>query len=161
MVNTDYNWTYVQGSSNIAAISFTAEDPLADYGTLRIRFASGAEYSYDKVPNQLAAEFFESESKGQFFHANIRKYDAIKAEADPEDISEVAKLQQQSDPDALAEDLPAELPETQAEWDNEGGQTPDLLKSFETDGPDGSVRVTTINPPRNTLTLPIPHRPNY
>lgn len=66
------HWTGVQGSTNIAAIQYTAGDPAADFGTLRVRFTSGAEYSYDKVPNQLAVDFFESESKGKFFHANIK-----------------------------------------------------------------------------------------
>ena len=157
MEQKEYNWTYVQGSSNIAAISYTAGDPAADFGVLRIRFVSGAEYAYDKVPNQLAVEFFESESKGKFFHANIRKYDGVKFESDPEDISEVAKLQQQSDPDALAEDLPAELPDASkytGDWESEGGAGEADLSSFETDGPDGSVKISEP-------ILPIPHRPNY
>lgn len=70
-MNARSNWTEVQGSSNIAAIQYTSEDPLADFGILRIRFIAGGEYSYAKVPNQLAVDFFESESKGRFFHANI------------------------------------------------------------------------------------------
>ena len=72
-------WTLVPASSNILAIQYTAGDPLADLGTLRIRFHSGAEYSYDKVPNQLAVDFFESESKGKFFHTNIsRVYEGVR-----------------------------------------------------------------------------------
>ena len=72
-------WTVVTNSSNILAIQYTAGDPLADLGMLRIRFQSGAEYFYDKVPNQLAVDFFESESKGKFFHANIsRVYEGVR-----------------------------------------------------------------------------------
>lgn len=83
--NTPGNWTLVQGSTNIAAIQYTAGDPAADFGTLRIRFVSGSEYSYDKVPNQLAVDFFESESKGGFFHVNIRpKFDGVKFEPEVE-----------------------------------------------------------------------------
>lgn len=66
------NWTVVTGSSNITAIQYTAGDPAADFGILRIRFTSGEEYTYAKVPNQLAVDFFEAESKGRFFHANIK-----------------------------------------------------------------------------------------
>ena len=99
-------WTLVQGSSNIAAIQYTAGDPLADIGTLRIRFNSGAEYFYDKVPNQLAVDFFESESKGKFFHTNIsRVYEGVKKEEPlPEDVP-IEELFND-----VAEDLPAELP---------------------------------------------------
>ena len=79
-VNEEHSWTYVQGSTNIAAITFLSETPLADFGTLRIRFISGAEYSYDKVPNQLAVDFFESESKGKFFWANISNaYEGVRS----------------------------------------------------------------------------------
>lgn len=147
MEQKEYNWTYVQGSSNIAAISYTAEDPLADFGILRIRFASGAEYSYDKVPNQLAVEFFESESKGKFFHANLRKYDGVKLEPIlPEDvpIAELFDEPIETDGDgspvdeSLAEDLPAELPDASkytGDWESEGGAAEPIL--------------------------PIPHRPRY
>ena len=88
-------WTLVPASSNILAIQYTAGDPLADLGTLRIRFHSGAEYSYDKVPNQLAVDFFESESKGKFFHANIsRVYEGVRNTDD------------EADSGLLAEDVP-------------------------------------------------------
>ena len=81
-------WLYVQGSSNIDAIRYVAEGPLGDFGKLRILFHSGAEYAYDKVPTQLAMEFFESESKGKFFHGNIsHKYEGVKVEEVlPEDV---------------------------------------------------------------------------
>lgn len=99
-VNEEHSWTYVQGSTNIAAITFLSETPLADFGTLRIRFISGAEYSYDKVPNQLAVDFFESESKGKFFWANISNaYEGVRSVSN--------ELQDELE-DRLSEDLPAE-----------------------------------------------------
>ena len=75
---------------------------MADFGTLRIRFHSGAEYSYDKVPNQLAVDFFESESKGKFFHANIsRVYEGVR-NLDNELQADLEKRMK------LLEDIPAE-----------------------------------------------------
>lgn len=98
----EYSWTFVQGSTNIVALSFEPKDPLADFGTLRIRFTSGAEYSYDKVPNQLAVEFAESESKGGFFHVNIRpKFDGVKLEKveDAEELDDaIARVQGEMTP---------------------------------------------------------------
>lgn len=66
------NWSKIDGSSNIAAISYIAGDPDADLGTLYIRFVYGGEYVYQAFPNQLATDFFEADSKGKFFHHNIR-----------------------------------------------------------------------------------------
>lgn len=82
-----YSWTFVQGSTNISAVSFEPKDPLANFGTLRIRFTSGAEYAYEKVPQQLVEEFFQSESKGGFFHMNIRSnFDGVKIELTDDEI---------------------------------------------------------------------------
>lgn len=65
------NWVEVK-SGNISAIAYTAGDPDGDLGTLYVRFTSGSKYHYDDVPNQLAVDFFAADSKGKFFHANIR-----------------------------------------------------------------------------------------
>ncbi len=69
------NWTEVVGSSNVDAISYIAGDPETDLGTLYVRFRTGQEYQYFNVPNQLAEDFFTSDSKGKFFHANIMRGD--------------------------------------------------------------------------------------
>ncbi len=82
-------------SSNIAAIAYTAGDPESSAGTLFIRFRTGTEYSYKDFPNQLAEDFFQADSVGKFFHANIRsQYPGEASVSDPEDISEVEKLQE-------------------------------------------------------------------
>lgn len=73
-MNIEPNWTEVEGSSNIAGLSYIASDPLADVGTLFIKFGSGSAYKYVDFPNQLAEEFFTADSKGKFFHANIRAF---------------------------------------------------------------------------------------
>lgn len=46
---------------------------------LTITFASGGAYVYSGVPAEVYAAFMDSESKGRFFHANIKgKYDCAK-----------------------------------------------------------------------------------
>ena len=76
-------------SSNINGIAFTTEDSLADTGTLTVRFNSGQEYDYLKFPAQMAEDFLGSESKGKFFHANIRgQFKGVKKEEVPEEPTE-------------------------------------------------------------------------
>jgi len=99
------NWTEVEGSSNIAAIDYTAGSPETDLGTLYVRFSSGAEYRYLNVPNQLAEDFFESESKGKFFHANIRRADFSGSKLQTEDPdSEVELLAKQAEDLGMLDD---------------------------------------------------------
>lgn len=55
-------------SSNIAEIGYDANS-----GRLRVRFiSSGGLYEYDDVPKNVAEDFLKSDSKGRFFHKNIR-----------------------------------------------------------------------------------------
>jgi len=63
-------------SSNIKAIGY-------EEGTLRIEFLHGVSYDYRNVPEQVAKDFFEVESKGSFFHRKIRdKYSALRVSED-------------------------------------------------------------------------------
>jgi hypothetical protein len=63
-------------SSNISAIGFESTSDrhagLANTVTLRIEFSHGASYDYKAVPKIVFSEFVQSESKGKFFHANIK-----------------------------------------------------------------------------------------
>ena len=54
-------------SSNIAAAGYDA-----DALTLRVRFVSGDEYVYIGVTEDVGQAFFEAESVGRYFNANIR-----------------------------------------------------------------------------------------
>ena len=54
-------------SSNIAAAGYDA-----DALTLRVRFTSGDEYVYIGVTEDVGQAFFEAESVGRYFNANIR-----------------------------------------------------------------------------------------
>ena len=55
-------------SSNIAEIGYDANS-----GKLRVRFlSSGGLYEYDDVPKNIAEDFLLAESKGKYFHANIK-----------------------------------------------------------------------------------------
>ena len=55
-------------SSNIAEIGYDANS-----GRLRVRFiSSGGLYEYDDVSKKLAEDFLQADSKGRFFHKNIR-----------------------------------------------------------------------------------------
>lgn len=55
-------------SSNIAEVGYDANS-----GKLRVRFlSSGGLYEYDDVPKNVAEDFLLAESKGKFFHANIK-----------------------------------------------------------------------------------------
>lgn len=62
-------------SSHIASIGY---DP--DTETLEIEFHKGGTYQYSNFPENLWVEFENSESKGKYFHRNIRKggYDYAK-----------------------------------------------------------------------------------
>ncbi len=79
----------VDGSTNIAAIAYTAGDPETNDGTLNIRFHNGGEYSYSNFGAELAEEFFAAESKGAFFHRKIRnQFIGVKVEEVPEEPTE-------------------------------------------------------------------------
>ena len=54
-------------SSNIKAIGF---DELKN--ELTVEFLSGGKYVYGAVPESIYETFLEAESKGKFFHRNIR-----------------------------------------------------------------------------------------
>lgn len=54
-------------SSNIHAIGY---DP--DSQTLEIEFNSGAVYDYSDVPQSEYDGFIGADSKGKYFHANIK-----------------------------------------------------------------------------------------
>lgn len=93
-MNIEPNWTEVEGSSNIAGFAYISSDLLADVGTLFIKFGSGSAYKYVDFPDQLAEDFFTADSKGKFFHANIRaffpgeRYIANELQDDLEDVVE-------------------------------------------------------------------------
>lgn len=117
----------VESSSNIAAIEYTPDVSELNSGILVITFHSGGRYEYGNFGMQLADEFFAAESKGRFFHSKIKnQFIGVKVEEvpeeptetrfsrqredeenagatwpDPEDLSEVEKLQED-----LNEDLP-------------------------------------------------------
>jgi hypothetical protein len=44
----------------------------AEREKLMVRFASGERYVYVGVPGEVSRSFEEAESKGRFFHAEIR-----------------------------------------------------------------------------------------
>lgn len=59
-------------SSHIVSIGY---DPL----TLEVEFKGGSVWQYFKVPESVHLEFMSSESKGKFFHKNIKeKYKELK-----------------------------------------------------------------------------------
>ena len=41
--------------------------------TLQLEFQGGGLYAYDEIPPELYERFLAAESKGKFFHAEIRK----------------------------------------------------------------------------------------
>ena len=58
-------------SSNLEALTYDG-----DSEELIIEFKDGGRYAYDKVPKKIIEAFLEDQSKGKFFHANIKsKYD--------------------------------------------------------------------------------------
>ena len=54
-------------SSNIAAIGYDDNNL-----KLTVRFTNGATYDYADVPVEVGQNFFEAESIGKYFFANIR-----------------------------------------------------------------------------------------
>ena len=54
-------------SSNIDAVKYDAEEE-----ALYVVFSNGSHYRYYGVPAEVFEEFMGAESKGKFFHANIR-----------------------------------------------------------------------------------------
>ena len=54
-------------SSNLASIGYDSET-----STLEVEFNSGAIWQYFNVPESVWHEFESSESKGKFFHREIR-----------------------------------------------------------------------------------------
>jgi hypothetical protein len=59
-------------SSNIHAIGY-------DKGVLSVHFKNGGIYDIEGVPEELHKQFMDSDSKGAFFHQNVRgKFDAKK-----------------------------------------------------------------------------------
>lgn len=63
-------------SSNISAIGFIESQQISlgrsGVNVLRIVFTSGLSYNYYEVPKDVFNLFLASESKGKFFHANIK-----------------------------------------------------------------------------------------
>jgi hypothetical protein len=55
-------------SSNIAAIGYDDEEQ-----ALFIEFNSGSTYKYIDVPFAMYEAFMDADSKGRFFHSNIRQ----------------------------------------------------------------------------------------
>ena len=63
-------------SSNIAEVDYSAESQ-----ELFIKFTNGATYKYEEVPPRVYSDFLKAESKGKFFHSNIRNvYDYRRVE---------------------------------------------------------------------------------
>lgn len=64
-------------SSNIKAIGY--EDDMVD-----IQFHNGGTYRYYNVPAEVYVKLYNSESKGRFFHKEIKgKYDCAKLKEEP------------------------------------------------------------------------------
>jgi KTSC domain len=59
------DWQSVSGSSHIKATKY-------DSGQMSIRFADGAEYTYENVPRQMHDALISSDSPGSFFHRHIK-----------------------------------------------------------------------------------------
>jgi hypothetical protein len=59
----------------------------SEVSTLYVKFNSGEIYSFDSIPDSVILSFISAESKGKYFHANIRgKYQTFK-ETQAEDTS--------------------------------------------------------------------------
>ena len=54
-------------SSNISAIGYDSDSEV-----LEVEFTSGAVYSYSGVPRGEYEGFINADSKGKYFHANIK-----------------------------------------------------------------------------------------
>lgn len=58
-------------SSNLSALTYDSDNE-----NLIVEFTSGGRYQYKKVPLQIVNDFLGAESKGKFFHNNIKiKYE--------------------------------------------------------------------------------------
>ena len=64
-------------SSNIEAIGYDAATK-----ELEIDFQGGTSYTYSGIPKELHEQFMAAESKGKFFHVNIRSKFAFKKAPD-------------------------------------------------------------------------------
>jgi KTSC domain len=61
-------------SSNIVAIGYDA-----DSQTLEVEYTSGAVYQYSSVPAGEHEGFMNADSKGKYYHANIKnRYQFVK-----------------------------------------------------------------------------------
>ena len=54
-------------SSNVAAIGYDEATQ-----TVQVQFNDGSTYQYFDVPQNVYDDFFNSDSKGKFLHANIK-----------------------------------------------------------------------------------------
>ncbi len=78
--------TKIESSSNIAEVGYDANS-----GKLRVRFiSSGGLYEYDDVPKNVAEDFLLAESKGKYFHANIKNQHHARKVDETADASEAA-----------------------------------------------------------------------
>lgn len=74
----DILMTKIKDSSTIREIGYNA-----DSATLIVRFVAGL-YTYDDVPPDVHEKFMAAESKGRFFHQQIRgKYQTTKIPEPP------------------------------------------------------------------------------
>ena len=64
------DWHPLQ-STNLEACSWERRTD-GDFGTLAVRFRSGAEWHYGGVPRELFEELCEAESPGRFFAQSIK-----------------------------------------------------------------------------------------
>ena len=73
-------------SSNISEAGFVADKKKKVVsGKLYVKFSNGTFYMYNDVPETVANGFFEAESAGKFFFANIRnKFKTVRLEDAPE-----------------------------------------------------------------------------
>lgn len=63
-------------SSNIKAIGFTQGEGLCAEGQLYIQYVSGKVWAYSLFPQSKFEDFLNAESKGKYFHKEIKgKYE--------------------------------------------------------------------------------------
>jgi hypothetical protein len=66
----------IEGSSNIVGVKYDGEKK-----SLMVVFTSGGHYMYSEVPEEVYEGFMQAESRGKYFHKNIRNiYPALKVE---------------------------------------------------------------------------------
>ena len=61
-------------SSNISQVGYEITKADEGLGILTVKFANGAVYEYDDVPEAVGAEIFTVESVGKFFFQQVRNY---------------------------------------------------------------------------------------